>query len=60
LLSGRDPSTFSSTRSTNFAAAAAARSLQQIRMGSDMVIIDKIFINNSIAPAPQILTIDRI
>jgi hypothetical protein len=37
---------FSKTRSTNFAAAAAARSLQQIRAGSDMVIIDKIFINN--------------
>jgi diketogulonate reductase-like aldo/keto reductase len=46
LLSRRDPSTFSSPRSANFAAAAAARSLQQIRAGSDMVIIDKIFINN--------------
>jgi hypothetical protein len=34
-----------SSRSTNFAAAAAARSLQQIRAGSDMVIIDKIFID---------------
>jgi hypothetical protein len=45
LLSGRDPSTFPSRRSTNFAAAAAARSLQQIRAGSDMVIIDKIFID---------------
>jgi hypothetical protein len=40
-------------RSTNFAAAAAAKSLQQIRAGSDMVIIDKIFINNSTAPALQ-------
>jgi hypothetical protein len=37
---------FLSTRSTNFAAAAAARSLEQIRAGFDMVIIDKIFINN--------------
>jgi diketogulonate reductase-like aldo/keto reductase len=26
--------------------AAAAKSLQQIRAGSDIVIIDKIFINN--------------
>jgi hypothetical protein len=42
------------SRSTNFAAAVAAKSLQQIQAGSDIVIIDKIFINNSTALALQI------